>query len=327
MDEEGTNGDDLRNRLHAMESKLKRMRDQRNGHNESSRRSADSRNSVQEQASELRKSINEKMEEQKSVRMKAKNHQSRRDEIQKHVNELFSKKKGRRQEGPNKSVLIQLSETVGEIDRIENQIMTDGRLTLEKENSLIKKLRSLIARRDELIPSVKEHEVIKIDLGDMEESIQKLRAEADNEHKLMIEQNKLADQIWDEIKPMLEERDFLRGEGDRLHAIFISEREKADEIHSNIVEMLEKVNKIRDELKSQFEERERLVHDHNQSVREALKTPDQDEELAESLSQKLIDTGSITFGGIFNEGPSNENENKKPRRQRRKLGTTRGSKR
>ena len=41
--------DDLRTRLHAMESKLKRMRDQRDSHNESARRSADSRNSVQEQ--------------------------------------------------------------------------------------------------------------------------------------------------------------------------------------------------------------------------------------------------------------------------------------
>ena len=29
-----------------------------------------------------------------------------------------------------------------------------------------------------------------------------------------------ADAIWEEVKPMLEERDFLRSEGDRLHSLF-----------------------------------------------------------------------------------------------------------
>ena len=60
----------------------------------------------------------------------------------------------------------------------------------------------------------------------------------------MLEQNSLADEIWNEIKPMFEERDFLRGEGDRLHALFVHEREKADEAHASLVEMLSKVNEM-----------------------------------------------------------------------------------
>ena len=139
MEPDELGGDDLRTRLHAMESKLKRMRDQRDSHNESARRSADSRNSVQEQGRDLRETIKSKMEEQKEVRAKAKVHQARRDEIQKSVRQLFSKKKGRRGDAPAKSVVIQLSETLGEIEKIENRIMTDGPLSLDKENSLIKK--------------------------------------------------------------------------------------------------------------------------------------------------------------------------------------------
>jgi uncharacterized coiled-coil DUF342 family protein len=326
MEAEDSISDDLRNRLHAMEAKLRRMREQRNGHSEAARRAADSRNSVQQQGSELGGGIKARMDEQKVVRSQAKTHQVRRDEIQKHIGELISKKRGRRGDGPSKSVVIQLSETVSDIERIENRIMTDGRLTLDKENDLIKQLRSLISRRDELLPAVKEHQIITIDLGDMEGSIQRLKAESDNEHQLMIDQNKLADSIWTDIKPMLEERDFLRAEGDRLHEAFLSERKKADEIHSNIVEMLAKVNVIRDEIKSQHEERERLVRDHNQSVRDALKTPDQDEGLVDSLSQELMERGSITFGGTVAGSEGSESSHQGGKRPTRRLRTTRGRK-
>ena len=321
-------GDDLRDRLHAMESKLRRIWNQRDAHNESAKRAADSRNSVNTQSSELRESIQARMENQKEVRAKAKLHQARRDEIQQSIRELLSRKKGRGNEGSGKSVVIQLSETVGQIERIENRIMTDGALTLEKENSLIKKLRSLISRRDELIPEVEQQNIISVDLNDMDESIQKLRAEADNEHTLMIEQNKLADEIWGEIKPMLEERDFLRGESDRLHSLFLEEREKADVSHKGGVELLSKVNEIRDEIKSQHAERERLIRDHNKSVREALRGPDEDENLAESLTERLLEGDSVTFGGTVSGPNKAENtDHLSTKRQPRKLGTSRGRKR
>jgi len=319
-------GNDLRNRLHAMEAKLRRMRNQRDKHNEAARRAADSRNSIQQQGSELRERIKMRMDEQKGVRSQAKVHQARRDEIQKHIRELISRKRGRKGDGPSKSVVIQLSETVSEIDRIENQIMTDGRLSLKKENDLINQLRSLISKRDKLLPAVEEHQIITVDLGDLEASIQRLKAEADNEHQLMIDQNKLADSIWSEIKPMFEERDFLKGEGDRLHEAFLSERQKADETHTNTVEMLAKVNEIRDEIKSQLEERKRLVRDHNQSVRDALRTPDQDEGLVDSLSKELMESGSITFGGTAADSEDAGTDHQRGKRPARRLRTTRGRK-
>ena len=327
MDGDNGSSDDLRTRLHAMESKLSRVRGQRDSHNDSAKRAADQRNTAQKKRNEVQETITLRMEDQKKVRAQAKIHQASRDEIQQSIREIFSRKKGKRDQGPGKSVVIQLSETVGEIERIEDRIMTDGALTLEKENSLIKKLRSLISRRDELIPHVEQQRIVSIDLSDMDESIQRLRAEADNEHKLMIEQNSLADEIWSEIKPLFEERDFLRGEGDRLHALFLEERGKADEAHKGVVDLLSKVNEIRSEIRSHHEERERLVSDHNKSVRQALRGPDQNDELAESLSDKLLGGESIIFGGIV-DTDSNfaRDENSKPKRKTRKLGTSRGRK-
>jgi len=297
------------------------MREQRNTHNENAKRAADSRDSVQNQGKELRERIGERLDDQKEVRARAKVHQARRDEIQKQIGELIQQKRGKRGQG-TKSVVIELSETIGEIERIENQIMTDGNLTLKKENRLLKKLKNLISKRDELMPAVQELQVIEIDLGDMEGSIQLLRSEADAEHQAMLDSNKEADEIWEEIKPMLEERDFLRAEGDRLHTAFVSARESADKVHSDMKELLDQVNEIRDELKAQREERERIIREHNESVREATKTPDEDEELAESLTEQLLESGSITLGGTRTN--VSERENSRKRKKSRKLGTTRG---
>ena len=306
-----------------METRLRRMREQRNDHNENARRAADSRDSVQEQSRELRERIKERLDEQKEVRARAKLHQAKRDEIQNQMRELITQRRGKRSDEGTKSVVIQLSETIGEIDRIENRIMTDGSLSLDKENAMLKKLKSLIAKRDELMPAAEEFQVIEIDLGDMEGSIQLLRAEADSEHKAMLDANKEADTIWEDVKPMLEERDFLRAEGDRLHNAFVSSREAADGIHSQIKVLLDQVNEIRDELKAQREERERLIREHNQSVRDALKTPDEDEELASSLADELLEKGAITLGGTRTVDDPKPHRGKK-RKRSRKIGTRRG---
>ena len=306
-----------------METRLRRMREQRNDHNENARRAADSRDSVQQQSRELRERIKERLDEQKEVRARAKLHQAKRDEIQNQMRELITQRRGKRSDEGTKSVVIQLSETIGEIDRIENRIMTDGSLSLDKENAMLKKLKSLIAKRDELMPAAEEFQVIEIDLGDMEGSIQLLRAEADSEHKAMLDANKEADTIWEDVKPMLEERDFLRAEGDRLHNAFVSSREAADGIHSQIKVLLDQVNEIRDELKAQREERERLIREHNQSVRDALKTPDEDEELASSLADELLEKGSITLGGTRTVDDPKPHRGKK-RKKSRKIGTRRG---
>ena len=88
-------------------------------------------------------------------------------------------------------------------------MMTDGRLILETENKLLKKLKILIAKRDKLMPAVKDFEAINIDIGDMDGSIKLLKSEADKAHQEMIDFfHKQADLIWEDVKPMLAERDF-----------------------------------------------------------------------------------------------------------------------
>ena len=52
---------------------------------------------------------------------------------------------GMRKRG-SKSVVIELSETEGQIDKIERRLETDGRLKLEDENKLLKELKNLLEK-------------------------------------------------------------------------------------------------------------------------------------------------------------------------------------
>ena len=164
--------DDLRNRLHAMETKAKRLRNQRNSFSDDARSAAEQRDAIQNQAKEIRESINSLMEEQKKIRERAKVHRTRRDDIQAKIRELIGRSKGRREDNKNsRSVVVQLAETESEISNIEDRIMTDGTLSLDKENKLLKKLKTLRMKRKELLPSVEEHTMIKLDLKNLDGSI------------------------------------------------------------------------------------------------------------------------------------------------------------
>ena len=323
-DETSNPDDDLRSRLHAMETKVRRMRDNRNSHNENARRAADSRNAVQEQAKGLRDSIDEMKAKQKEIRDQARVHKARRDEIQGHIREMIAKKRGRRDdERGTKSVVIELSETEGQIEKIERRLETDGRLKLEDENKLLKELKKLIGKRNELLPAVKEYQSISIDLGDMNESISRLKAEADLEHQAMVDCHKKGDEIWEEIKPLFEERDFLRAEGDRLHNIFVEAKAAADEVHNEMKVLLDQVNEIRDSIKAAREEREKTIRDHNQSVRDAIRLPSESEELAGSLEEMLMESGTLTLGGTGAEDEPDNRAIKSRKSKKRRLGTTR----
>ena len=158
----------------------------------------------------------------------------------------------------------------------------------------------------------------------MDESISRLKAEADLEHQAMVDCHKKGDEIWEEIKPLFEERDFLRAEGDRLHNIFVEAKAAADEVHNEMKVLLDQVNEIRDSIKAAREEREKTIRDHNQSVRDAIRSPSESEELAGSLEEMLMESGTLTLGGTGAEDEPDNRAIKSRKSKKRRLGTTRG---
>lgn len=289
---------ELQQRLHAMETKLKRLKQTRNAHSDSAKSFASQRNAVQSQRKEIQSVIDEKMTEQKSVRQKMNLQRTRRDGIQEQIRILINRSKaGRNNHNKAKSKVVQLAETVGDIERISHRIETDGTLSLEAENKMVKKLKDLEARRQELLPDVEEEARISVDLEDIEGSIQVLRAEADAAHQAFVDAMNTADEMWDSIKTMFEDRDQLSAEADRHHHSMLEAREQADAVHEQLSQLLSEVNEIRDQLNEQRLEAEKWITDHNESVRKSRMTPDQNKDLAESIAESLLSGGSITLGG------------------------------
>ena len=166
-------GEEVKNRLHAMEAKMRRLSEVRRSHNDKARTNANQRDAVQQQYSELRDEIKEIIDSQKEVRNKAKIHQARRDAIQEQLRNLFSRSKSTKS-NREKSVVLQLSEKNAEKHRLEERLVIDGNLSLEAENKIHKKLKSLKSEIEKLEPQVEEQMRIKIDLDDMDGSIEQL---------------------------------------------------------------------------------------------------------------------------------------------------------
>ena len=180
---------------------------------------------------------------------------------------------------------------------------------------MVKKLKELEAKRQELLPDVEEEARITVDLEDIEGSIISLKAEADAAHQAFVEAMKLADEMWDSIKIMFEDRDQLSAEADRHHHSMLEAREQADAVHQQLTELLSEVNEIRDQLNEQRLEAEKWITDHNESVRKSRTTPDQNKDLAESIAESLLSGGSITLGG--SRPKQSENTDRMPSKRKR----------
>jgi len=308
--------DGVRELLQAMEVKMRKLSDQRRTHNESARTNADKRDAVQKQYGSLRDEIKEILESQKEVRVKAKIHQARRDAIQEQLRNLFSRSKSTKS-NRDKSVILQLSEKSAEAEQIEFRLERDGTLKLDAENRLHKKLKSLKNEIKELEPQVQTEMRIKIDINDLEGSIEQLKAEADEEHKQMVAFNKEADKIWEEVKPKFDERDFLKSEGDRLHDSFVKCRKDADAVHQKIDDLMTQVTTARKELQGFKDERASWITLHNKSIDESTSTPQDDEELADNLVSNLMGSGALSLGGTAGrvaEDSSRSNHRRKGRK-------------
>lgn len=292
---------DLRERLHAMETKVRRMREIRNQHSDRARRSRDARNAVQAQYKEHRETTDLLIAEVKAARAEVNLHRERRNAIQQQLKELIQQVKGRRgDKDAKRSATAEFHQLKSEMERLEQTFETSS-VGMKREKEIMDRLKRMDARIGELAPEVQEFELVKIDVKDLDGSIKLLKAEADAEHQLFIEAIQVADEISSKIDEAFAHRDFLKAEGDRHHLEHLEHRKNADEVHAEIEAMMVDVNEVRDQLKMAREERESWVVEHNKAVRAELQTGAQSEQVADELVSTLLSEGSLTFGGVMAE--------------------------
>ena len=163
---------------------------------------------------------------------------------------------------------------------------------------MIKRIKEMKIRIEELAPEVTHFEMIKVDLSDLDSAIKTLRSEADAAHQDMLGAVARADVLSPDVDEAFAHRDFLKAEGDRLHTEFLELRQKSDEMHNKITELMVDVNKVRDKLNMARDERKSWMTDHNASVKAEMKTGAESAEVADDLVSTLMKSGGVKFGGI-----------------------------
>ena len=291
---------DLRDHLHQMEAKVRKLRDGRNNHNEQGKRFAEQRNAIQAQYKEHREKLDMSVAEVKAIRAEQNLHKKRRDAIQAQIRDLIGQSKAQRGDKDNKkSASFEFNKLASEVDNMEKTYETRGGMSSKKEKETMDKIKNMRRRMKELEPEVEKLQLIKVDLSNRDEAIAQLKAEADAAHKEFVECLERAKGMSKELDELFAHRDFLKGEGDRFHKEFLACREKADEVHAKITEMMKEVNEARDKLKIAREERESWITDHNASVSKEMKTGAEDGKVADSMVDHLLSAGSLTFGGTM----------------------------
>ena len=302
---------ELREKLHAMESKVRKMRETRNNFNAQAKVSAEKRNSVQSQYKEHREKIELFIAEVRAMRAEIKSFKEKRNAIQSQMRDLISQIKGKRKDHTQKrSATAEYADLKQQVDSLEKKFETTS-VGVNKEKEMVKKIKEFSKRIEELEPEVTKFKMVEVDMSDIDSAIKTLKAEADAAHNSMIEAVERLNAKTPEVDEAFAHRDFLKSEGDRFHTEFVELKEKANEVHAKIEELMVDVNKARDELKSVREERKSWLTDHNASVKKEMKTGAQSEEVAELLTNSLLSNGSITFGGLSNEDFVSKSRSKK----------------
>ncbi|MAJ00796.1 MAG: hypothetical protein CMA10_00105 [Euryarchaeota archaeon] len=325
-DEAKNNPDsELREQLQSMESKVRKMRENRNSYREQGKAIAQKRNAVQEQYRDHKKKLDLMKAELDAIHGERNLHKAKRDTIQAQLRELIGQAKGRRNEkGEKKSATAEFSHLMNEIKTLEEKFQTTSSST-KKEKETMERIKRMKRRVEELEPEVVKFEMVSVDLSNLDEAISTLKSEADDAHKMFVEALKRADEKWAEYKEGLDHRNFLKAEGDRHHLESVESHEKANNIHAKIEELMVDVNKAREQLNLAVEERKSWMSDHNNAVKAEMKTGAESDEVAESLVQSLLKDGELMFGGLgkSDTASSSRNNSSSKKKNMQRLGPIR----
>ncbi len=142
---------DLRDHLHQMEAKVRKLRDARNNHNEQGKRFAEQRNAIQAQYKEHREKLDLSLAEAKAVRAEQSLHKKRRDAIREQISDLFEKRDAQRGDRDGKkSASFEFNKLSSEVENLERAYETVGGMSPKREKETMEKIKNMRRRMSEL---------------------------------------------------------------------------------------------------------------------------------------------------------------------------------
>ena len=213
--EDATPGPDseLKDELQAMEARVRKMRDARNGYSDQARTAADKRNAIQGQYKEHREKVDLVLAEVKAIRAEVKMHKEKRNAIQAQLRDIIGQAKGQRKEkGDKKSATAEYAQLKRDVAGLEKTFETSS-VGQKKEKEMIKTIKEMSRRIEELAPDVVQFEMIAVDLSDMDTAIKTLKSEADASHQAMLEAVGRADAMSKEVDEAFAHRGLPQSRG------------------------------------------------------------------------------------------------------------------
>ncbi len=181
-----------------------------------------------------------------------------------------------------------------EIDYLDLRQQTQV-LTLEEEKELIKDIKRKAEELRRLEEELKQQDRVRVELGEMDASLDGLFKKADEEHALVVKHYGEAQRIHERMMKLIQDCSALHNEADKKHRLFLELRERADALHKRAVEMRERILTLRSERRLQAREARRIIEEQNRIARQALSDPEGVEKKREEALEQLLKKGKISL--------------------------------
>lgn len=224
-------------------------------------------------------------------------HKELRNQFQAQAKELIAKKRGRlKKEAPAiRSPQLRAQELRAEIRDLEFAQETTV-LTTAQENELIKQIRLRRVEYNQIKKEADKAVQFKVDLSDLDKSIDELFAQAEAEHQAMLGAAKAAQAAHERFLKVFNDASVVIAEADAKHKLMLETREKADEQHQQFLELREKMLELRGKETTDRREARAVLREQQHRVRQAVADPKKLDEAADKTLEELKKTGKIRLG-------------------------------
>ncbi|MGQ9583221.1 MAG: DUF7121 family protein [Thermoplasmatota archaeon] len=168
-------------------------------------------------------------------------------------------------------------------------------LTLDEEKELIKDIKRKADELRRLEEELKQQDRVRVELGEMDASLDELFKKADGEHALVVKHYGEAQRLHERMMKLIEDCSALHNEADKKHRLFLELRERADVLHKKAVEMRERILSLRSERRVQAREARRIIEEQNRMAQRALTDPEGVERKREEALEQLLKKGKISL--------------------------------
>jgi uncharacterized coiled-coil DUF342 family protein len=281
---------DIRN----LQDKFNGMLDQRNQFNDLARAAREGRDQLNEQRRQKALEIEENKKARDAANEEMRVHKELRNAYQDQAKALIGQKKGKAG-AIERSLPLTVRKLRNDLQAMVEQQQTTT-LTIAKERVLVEKIAETWKELKGKEAELAKQKAVEVELTGTDNDIDSLFAKADEEHAIVTQHMKVAQEHHEKFIAAVKEVRVLVGEANKKHDEFVARKQKADGLHQKAMELREKVMQIRGERKAEYDARRKEIQEVNQVARRNVSDPRAIERAKEDAFEQLKKGGKITLG-------------------------------